>query len=613
MARRWRAVPLLLALAGSGLAGCAVPGETDVTLDGPAQQRGASTGGSVVVAQGPGGATDPEELVKRYLRAGADGPKGAAEKLRAFLLPGTAWQPGPELTVIRPLSDPVKTSLGGNLFEVTVEVLPVGVLTDRGFVVEPTARTAHTLRFKVAPSRGRAQDQQDVPQGADELRISSPPPGMYLTSAALAGVDALYQPYPVYFWDSTGGILVPDLRYLPLTATKDERRRLLVQWVVGGPSDWLNGAVRALPSEIVLRSNVVYSENRIVVDLTAQAATADLTRLAKQLAWTLRPVYNGPIELRVEGQPKLLARASDSPTANPALPYAGAPMSFCVVSGKVIRDCTTGQELAILNVQQNSRVVAAAVAANKQYAALVRTEAGGRRRLVVGVWDGGTAAYTTTSLSGAVMSRPAWLPPIIAARGLIAVDGRLYAFAAGSARTSAVEISVGDVTGVSVAPDGRRVVIAAGGGAYVATLMPKGDTLVLQRLRRLPSSLTGVSAVAWSRLDRVVLLGRDGGRHALTELTTDGAVEDRLGVQFGEAVVTQLSAYPDFPDYPENPDYSDYPRDGSARGAILIESQGKAWRVFAADHKEIKLGLAPGTSPVPGSAVPVPMAPFFQD
>ncbi|HET8660786.1 MAG TPA: LpqB family beta-propeller domain-containing protein [Micromonosporaceae bacterium] len=599
----WLVLPLLLILGG-----CGVPGETDVTLDGPVQQRGAATGGSVAVVRGPDGSTDPEDLVRRYLSAGAGGPKGAAGQLRQFFLPeqDQEWLPGAELTVVRVLSGPLETKLGGGFHKVTVNVRLVGALTDRGTVVEPSAPAWRTLEFKVSE-----QDQQDVPQGAKRLRIAEAPDGMYLASNALDGkADALYQdiyqPYSAYFWDAAlVPALVPDLRYLPLTVSEEERLRLLVKWVVDGASEWLGTAGRTSPADIVLRSNVVYSVDRLVVDLTFQAAAADLVPLAKQLAWTLYPIFKGSIELRVEGQPKQQFRATLSAPANPAQPYATEPTTFCVAAGKVQRNCALGEHLAVLEAPQNSQVVAAAVARNQQCAALVRTDAGSRRRLVVGQVVQETPSYTATRLTGVVMSRPSWLPPPSAqcadAQGLVAVDGRLHVFTAGSASTSVVKTASRAVTGVSVAPDGLRVVMAADGAAHVATLVRKGDTLELQRLRQLPASLTGISAVAWSRPDRVVLLGQEGGRHALTELTVDGAIEEALHVPLGEAVVTQLSAYP-------NP-----PGDGLARRQVLVEFQNKAWRGTTDRLDEIEVGLAPGASPDPARATIVPSAPFYQD
>lgn len=606
----WPVLLLLLILGG-----CGVPGETDVTLDGPVQQRGAATGGSAAVVRGPDGSTDPEDLVLRYLHAGAAGPKGAVDQLRQFLDPtaGQAWLSGTELTVVRVLRDPLRTSIGGGRFTVKVDVWPVGALTDQGTVVEPGAPAKRTLEFEVL-----AQDQQDVPQGANKLRIAKVPDGMYLASDALDGVangiyPDIYQPYSVLFWDAATDLvpnrvpnLVPDLRYLPLTVSEEERLRLLVKWVVDGPSDWLGTAGHTRPSEIVLRSNVVYSPDRLVVDLTFQAAAADLTPLAKQLAWTLYPIFKGSIELRVEGQPKQQFQATPSAPANPAQPYATGPTIFCVAGGRVLRNCTIGEHLAVLEAPQNSQVVTAAVARNQQCVALVRTEAGDRRRLVVGQVTQETARYTATRLTGVVMSRPSWLPPPSAqcadAQGLIAVDKGLHVFTAGSEKTSVVKTAAGAVTGVSVAPDGLRVVIAAGGAAYVATLADSGETLELRRLRQLPASLTAISAVAWSRPDRVVLLGQAAGRYALTEVTIDGAIEEEVPIPLGEAVVTQLSAYPD------------YPGDGPLLRHIVIEFQDKAWWATPPTKlDEMEVRLAPGASPDPATATLVPSAPFYQD
>ena len=69
--------------------------------------------------------------------------------------------------------------------------------------------------------------------------ITGAPDGLMLSDQALT---TYYRIQPIYFWDSTDSALVPDLRYLPLTITSDQRARRVVQYLAAGPSRWLAGA-----------------------------------------------------------------------------------------------------------------------------------------------------------------------------------------------------------------------------------------------------------------------------------------------------------------------------------------------------------------------------------
>ena len=604
MARRlgWAA----LVTAATVLAGCGVPGHTDVRRDGPPQQRCEAPVGSAVVPPSAGNVTDPKALVERFLRTGAGGPREAEALLEEFLPAEAAssWKPAPELVVVRQLADiatPTRSDKGEYL--VTVRVQPVGTLNDQGMLLEPEDSAQVTLSFHVAPRNANS----------GELVIKNPPPDMYLLTEALAGQpESVYQPYPIYFWDESGTRLVPDLRYLPRTGTLENRARALVSWVVKGPSPQLGDAVRGLPQDLGTAKEAVLCSEQIVVDLSGNAlATPDLLpNLASQLTWTLRPVFDGAVVLTVASTTQyVLLGTKERPQDDPARLYA-SPALYCVEGGQVVSGCSrSGGGPAILSAKENAQVVAAAVTADQNHAALVRREAQGRYRLFVGRVrsENGDVAYLPSELSGGSLSRPTWLSSTSGPLGLIAVDGRLHMFTslgAQGVQTTKLEIpGLSRIVAVSAAPDGHRIVLAANDGAYVAALVPKGGGVDVLSPRRLPTTaLRGVSDVAWSRAERVLLLGNDGERPALSELTVDGAIETK-GPRLEEGA-SHLSASPR--PYPTNAS------DAGKPGPIVFERLNEAWKLDGFDGVPEPIPVT-GPSPSPGTTTQAqPTIPFFQ-
>jgi hypothetical protein len=101
----------------------------------------------------------------------------------------------------------------------------------------------------------------------------------------------------LYFFDNQEKQLVPDVRWFPSRASTSTR---LVTALLGGPSDWLSGAVKsAIPSGTKLSlSTVTVADGIATVDLSSKAleATADERRLMqmqiKETLIQLNSVYS---------------------------------------------------------------------------------------------------------------------------------------------------------------------------------------------------------------------------------------------------------------------------------------------------------------------------------
>ena len=126
-----------------------------------------------------------------------------------------------------------------------------------------------------------------------QWRISSAPNGVVMDRFTF---DQVYQDHPLYFFDSTNTVLVPDVRFFPAGASASTR---ITKALLAGPSGWLsaNGAAHtAFPAGTALvADSVPVSRGTATVDLNSAALSADpnVTRQMKQqLSASLQSVDN---------------------------------------------------------------------------------------------------------------------------------------------------------------------------------------------------------------------------------------------------------------------------------------------------------------------------------
>src|SRR5690606_18794932 len=111
---RWLSLVALAAMVGLAGAGCGVPVSTDVRVDGPVADTGATgAGGGSEAPPGPDDAVDDRQLVDYFLQAAAADPGDAVEQLRPFIHSDQrdSWQPDPRVIVVR-VADITRTPAG---------------------------------------------------------------------------------------------------------------------------------------------------------------------------------------------------------------------------------------------------------------------------------------------------------------------------------------------------------------------------------------------------------------------------------------------------------------------------------------------------------------------
>lgn len=592
---------LAVLLAGVVATSCGVPQWTDVATEGSGP--GAEPAGSATprVPPGPDDANDPEQLVTYFLQAAATDPGNAVEELRPFIHSSQqqSWQPGnSQVWVVRVEGDPVFTNLpsGAAAARVELTVRPLGILSNG--VVEPRADSQlREYRFQVVPDPAVVNEQ--VGTGVDRVRyrVVDAPRDILLDQRALAERGYL-RPTSVYVWDDDNSVLVPDLRWLPTALTPAQAAQAKLEWLIDGPAPWLD-PMSGLPGDLELQGNPVWREDRLDVAFTTSEDVGQelLRRIDAQVWWTLRDLLPDAhtVNLAINGESREITSTHASART---IRYGPAPASFVLLGDEVVpyvADNATPPGVPLVGGTESAALTGRG---NEVAVAMVHPAGEERLRLSIATADG--VVETDLTAAGA-MSRPVWLRHPAGA-GLVAADGELHRFTAGEATVQEVIVPglSGDITALSVAPDGRRLALVADGELWVASLVRRADGLSVNRAQRLPTSLTGLSGVAFIQENWVAIIGRDGSRSVLYEVTLDGAYERELpnGDLGAPQTVANLVGYPGDPDH-FNP-----------HGSLMYEFEGRAVRYdYQRGPSQItaeELGMEPADEVVP-------RAPFFAE
>ncbi|HEY3009205.1 MAG TPA: LpqB family beta-propeller domain-containing protein [Micromonosporaceae bacterium] len=572
------------------LAGCGIPEGTGVRDDGAGPSEPLGDPDTGLEPPHRVATREPDQFVRNFLSSPAGDLAGAAERQRLFLTKQDAadWKPPKGINVISLTEDPLITGK-----EVVLkDVQHVGTLGDNGILEprRPQEPAQSTYTFRV----GLGEDEQSG------LFVSQPPPLILMTLDAL---DAYYEPRVIYFWNTDHTGLVPDVRYLARSIPRAQRPNRVLDWLIAGPSPWLEPAVEPLPDGTQAPGNVPDpSTGHLVVNLNAAALTGDadqLDRLGSQLRWSLRPDSQGDLELKIDNQPKKTFSGDAYLGDNPESRSEATQWPFCVFQERVRRISPPSQPTDVpvddkFNRQVQSAALARTDTGDQIMGALVRRLAGDDQ-----LWIGGGAvpAYRKVG-SAANMSRPTWLAGPGGA-GLVAADGKLYQFARGRKALSGVALagSKNNVTAVATPPDGQRMAYIDGGRLYVAALRRDGGKLTeVGDPREVPTPFSTVMAVAWSGEGRLMTAGSrgDNGRTALFEVSVDGGQRREEVASLGRAKVTQLAAYPDDPSTT------------TEDRRVMYEADGAAFELFS----EPKQLTARDLQPPQNLDIP-PTAPFF--
>jgi hypothetical protein len=304
---------------------------------------------------------------------------------------------------------------------------------------------------------------------------------------------------------------------------------------------------------------------------------------------------------------------TDYLTSNFAYRLADTPQRFVVFDGHVRRlasSARASEPIPVLTAADNRNVRTAALSSSgaEDFAALVVGEANGKESLRVGLARPGQQAALAKIPLPAPIGHPTWAVAPDGtgndAIGLVTAQGALYSFTAdGKAEKVDWPGAPRNITAVSVASDGHRVALVAGGQLYWTVLTTSGDGIQLSTPRPIRTLLLReITAVDWSSEGWLTVAGfkpaADGGQVAVMDMTLDGAQGSDRVTDLGDARVTYLTAYP------ANPTTTSQHADSVSYVA------GNAAYVALPTVVRITVGNLAEPVPNPPAGV-VPTAPFF--
>lgn len=609
------------------LGGCGVPTGGRPVVDGPGPSVGTGGGsGSGGTPPGPDSATDPADLVKKYLLAVAGQLEDIYRvKLRnsahSFWARGVEWSPSQEITVVRAIDGPSSSKSGAST-RVDITLQPVGQLTSSG-VLTPLVPAASQVkcRFEVV-------NERVDPNGNDVWRIQKIDPpsmasAMLLDSAALDDSPyGLFVPQLVYYWPSAGqNALVPDLRYLPLVGNDQARYIRIVTDLLSDPPGWLT-VTEFPPGASLIQAAPDKNNKNLIVNIKLPTPDADHNRLMTQLRASLYPFYQGTLQLQINSEKQQTSSGDGYRTANLADSPRGNADAYCVAGGAVRPLRAETQPPALLGSPLNRDVVWAALSRDKQMIAVVRQIAG-RYSLWIGDDKTGSEYIQCSALPAkSTYGRPVWLPgqPAGQEQIVVLVDGQLYAVdRTGTSASNVTPAGVQHIQAFSVAPDGRRIALIVDGVPAVAALTPTDQSAKIGQPQQIniPDVAPGTfAAVAWSRLERVVVAGRLRQADAFTivEATIDGAIIRQL--KDADAVlqitqqITHLAAYPPGPSTHSAGMGWVLGQAGSGKGAYSFQIEQEQVGQL---QVEVTPSPSPNASATPKPVELTPTAPFFAD
>jgi hypothetical protein len=309
-----RAVTALIGAVGLSLAaaGCVSIPSGGPVLSYPVSQSGNGQNPNLnqIAPPPPAPNETPTMVVSGFLAAGASfaGQQHVAREYLTTAASG-AWNPGWSATVFKGSSPTVTGTVPGpkqKTASVTVSGSVLATLSGGEAYAFPSATTTtKTFHF-------------DLVKDGTQWRISSAPPDQLLLTSTEFTAD--YQLLNLYFFDPTGGHLVPDPVYVPLEATEGDLLNKLVQSLIKPPGDWIGGAtISKIPSDTTLRAVTLeggIASVNLVGKTVSKASASDTAasdtlkeQISAQLYWTLKGVGQGQqqqvksIVLLINGKP----------------------------------------------------------------------------------------------------------------------------------------------------------------------------------------------------------------------------------------------------------------------------------------------------------------------
>lgn len=518
----------------------------------------------------------PEQIVRGFIGASARtdqdvAPGNSFSAARQFLTSRarSSWQTDSAATPVVILADGFTTSVDPDQpAQITVKGTEAGSL-DPDHAFHAGTPTPYTVTLHLAKEDG-------------QWRITDPPASLII---AQSDFGRAFRPRTIYFLDSTGTVVVPDVRYVVDGSSPVNRAGRLIALLLRGPSALLLGAARTqLGSDAGLQKNVWADPQGVIhVDLTGVdfAGVGARRTLAAQIVWTLDPDAS-QIAITVNGddldpaQPiwSLSNVRSFDPDEVPGQGIAVSDGYFIDPNGAILRVSDSTPMYGSVGTGSVRVRSAALSAATGSLAAVADDPADGGEQLLVG------RPFDHVPAAQALAADTLTLPSFTRSGDEVwtvqngATKPEIYRVSAtGPATRSRVAApglaSQGEVTALTLSPDGVRVAVIAGQKLYLGVITPTDAVgsvptsqppptgqpeaapgLAVKGLTLLRSDLTGVAAVSFASSTQLLVVA-DSGRtnwRTVFQVSIDGQSVQPLTVSgiFGDvdAVAASSSAEP---------------------------------------------------------------------
>ena len=368
-----------------------------------------------------------------------------------------------------------------------------------------------------------------------QWRISSAPNGVVMDRFTF---DQVYQAHPLYFFDSTNALLIPDVRFFPSGASASTR---ITKALLAGPSGWLaaNGAAHTAfpPGTALVADSVPVTRGTATVDLNSAALSADPTiirQMKQQLSASLQSVENiSAVNMLVDGATlnNAISSSIDSVLPKPvdSRPLVMTDNSFGYWSGS--------------NVESSAQLAPEVL--SEQPSAI--TTSNGNTLAAILTSDG--ASFIRNSNAQLADSRSGLIPPTLDTFGYLwsvpaSSPDKLFVISTDGKQTQ-LEVpwaSADSILSLSVSRDGSRVLaLLETNGSYqlVVSALARGDKSVPAQLG-IPLQLSIASgtpvAAAWVDTTTVVSVATSSGVSNVRSQVIGGQGTDLAKVTTGTPI-----------------------------------------------------------------------------
>jgi hypothetical protein len=452
------------------------------------------------IPAGPEASWTPTQVVEGFLNASASYPVYSAVA-REYLASAASktWDPGWSVQVVDQVRVPRQAIMGRAGRQATVDVTGRVRASFNGTGQYVGAQQSN------GPGQGAYWPFQLVKVDRHWL-ITNPPKFRMLTEPEFARV---YKPQDLYFFDSTGQVLVPDAVFVPTGTSPASLVSNLVEALLNPPqSGWLKSEVNPISPAVTelpntTKVNVAVDGTTATVNLTgaAVAGTSATTReqISAQLVWTLTGQQSGPpniqaVQLEINGKPWTPAAPpcpggqSPSPAQKLAMyscknpyPPANSQAFYYVNNGQAWSRCASESQVTT-----------------------------GSIGMVLPVFSRTSAATLSQSCKSSVLASSPAVPPA-QPRGL--------------PQLSMIAVSPDSKYAAGVSPGGNVVDLWTAGGTKPASTLPA----------------SGVTAIGWDRRDYLWITQGDS-TSVVSQVGNGKAVE--IANSFGDKI-SGLSIAPD--------------------------------------------------------------------